>query len=84
MAVMTMSSVRDYLADKRRATLTDIALHFDSRPEAVRPVLDRWQEKGRVEVLQGASACGKSSSACGCCTKPEAVYVWLDDTARRH
>lgn len=78
MAVMTMSSVRSYLADRRRATLKDVALHFDSDPEAVRLVLDRWRDKGRIEVLTGESACGKSGSACGCCTGPEPVYVWLE------
>lgn len=73
-----MSSVRAYLSERGRATLNDVALHFDSQPDAVRPVLERWEEKGRLEVLEGASACHKSSSACGCCTKPEAVYVWRE------
>lgn len=83
MAVMTMSSVRDYLAERRRATLRDVALHFDTAPEAARQVLEQWRAKGRVEVLNSESACGKSGAACGCCKGPEPVYVWLDMSVPR-
>lgn len=81
MPVMTMSSVRDYLVANRRATLADIAVHFGSAPDAVRPVVERWQEKGRIEVVAPESSCGKSGPACGCCAGPAAVYVWRDAPA---
>lgn len=79
MAMMTMSGVRTYLSEHHRVSLTDIATHFDSSPEAVRQVLDHWEAKGKVRRLMADSAgcCGKSGSSCSCSHKPEEIYEWL-------
>ncbi len=71
---MILSQVRDYLEHRGQATLADIALHFDTEPEAMRGMLDRWVSKGRVERRKTEAACGTSCSRCN----PAAMelYVW--------
>jgi hypothetical protein len=70
---MTPSEVKGYLADRRRATVGDIATHFGSSPDAVAQVLRLWLDKGRVKCLPG-HAC---PAGCGCGTRPEDVYEWV-------
>jgi len=74
--MLTMSSVRDYLAQTGRASLEDIAVHFDSSPEAARQVLDHWLAKGKVRRTEQGGGCGKASSSCCCASKPQEVYEW--------
>ncbi|SEH40191.1 FeoC-like transcriptional regulator [Magnetospirillum fulvum] len=74
--MLTMSSVRDYLAENGRASLEDIAVHFDSSPEAARQVLDHWLAKGRVRRFEQGGGCGKASSSCSCASKPQEIYEW--------
>jgi predicted ArsR family transcriptional regulator len=71
---MTLSTLRDYLSTKGRVTLSDIAIHFDTTPEAARPLLDRWREKGRVLCHEGGQTCGKAN--CSCSAPLPAVYEW--------
>ena len=54
---MILSEVRDYLQQRGRATLADIALHFDTEPDAVRGMLQIWIQKGKVH-RQMATASG--------------------------
>lgn len=71
---MILSDIRDYLSDHGQATLADIALHFDSEPEAMRGMLERWVSKGKVERRKVEAACGTSCNRCD----PAAMelYVW--------
>jgi predicted ArsR family transcriptional regulator len=71
---MILSQVRDYLEQRGQATLADIALHFDTEPEAIRGMLERWVSKGRVERRKTEAACGTSCNRCD----PAAMelYVW--------
>jgi DNA-binding MarR family transcriptional regulator len=71
---MILSQIRDYLVERRQASLADIALHFDSEPSAVRGMLDHWVRKGRVERRKVEAACGTSCNRCD----PAAMelYIW--------
>ncbi len=71
---MILSEIRDYLAHRGQATLADICLHFDSEPEAVRGMLERWVSKGKVEHRKVEAACGTSCNRCD----PAAMelYIW--------
>ena len=71
---MILSQVRDYLKHRGQATLADLALHFDTQPEAMRGMLDRWVSKGQVERRKVEAACGTSCNRCD----PAAMelYVW--------
>lgn len=71
---MTASEVKVYLQGRGRASLSDIAVHFGSSPDAVRQVLQLWRDKGRARLLT-ESCCNTAS--CNCGKKPDDVYEWV-------
>ena len=73
---MILSDVRDYLKQRGQCTLSDIALHFDTDPDAVRGMLEIWMRKGKVEKLSATNSCGSSCNSC----EPSAteIYVWRE------
>lgn len=71
---MILSEVRDYLRERGQATLGDIALHFDTDPQAMRGMLDIWVQKGRVERSSLMPACGSSCNKCDMATTE--IYRW--------
>jgi DNA-binding IclR family transcriptional regulator len=69
---MILAEVRDYLAARGRAPLTDLAARFDVDAEAVRAMLDHLVRKGRLRRLDAVgSACG---GCCGCADQLPEVY----------
>lgn len=73
---MTPSEVKNYLTERKIATLNDIALHFDMEPDAVRGILDIWIMKGRVRIHQG-DECSSGSCCGGCGEHYKDIYEWL-------
>jgi len=75
---MILSQVRDYLKQRGQCTLSDIALHFDTDPDAVRGMLEVWIRKGKVEKHSATKSCGTSCQSCD----PAAteVYSWREHT----
>ena len=73
---MIVTDVRDYLKQQGQASLRDMALVFNMDQDALRPVVEQWIAKGKVELLPPGSACGGSCSAC----EPETIelYQWID------
>ncbi len=71
---MILSEVRDYLRERRQASLGDIALHFDSDPEAVRGMLEVWVRKGKVERSTLMPACGSGCNKCDVASTE--IYRW--------
>lgn len=57
-----------------QVSLSDIALHFDIEPDAVRGMLDIWIKKGKVHRRSATSSCGTSCSQCD--TAATEIYVW--------
>jgi hypothetical protein len=45
---MILSELQDYLCQRGSASLADMANRFDTDPEALRPMLARFERKGRV------------------------------------
>ena len=72
-----LSELRSYLQTHGRAPLSDIALHLQMDPDAVRPLLERWQRKGKVFKLEGSDNCGSGCSKC----EPDSIeiYQWGND-----
>ena len=68
-----LRDVADYLRLRGHASLDDLASHFDTSPEAMRGMLDRWIAKGKV-VHCPASACRGCKSACD--SAPGDAYEW--------
>jgi hypothetical protein len=77
-----LSEVRDYLQQRGRATLADIALHFDTEPDAVRGMLQVWIRKGKVHKQMATASCGGSCTQCDPASTE--IYVWNQATAGEH
>jgi hypothetical protein len=45
---MILSEIKRYLVEHKQATLGDLAIHFDTDPEAMRGMLEQWIQRGRV------------------------------------
>lgn len=73
---MTPSEVKRYLTERKVAPLSDIAIHFDMEPDAVRGLLGHWIRKGRVRLLQDPGCKGGGCGGCGEHVASE-VYEWL-------
>jgi putative ferrous iron transport protein C len=73
---MILSEVKRYLQDRGQATLMDIALHFGTQADALRPMLTVWMRKGKVERLRAEARCGTSCQRCD----PAAteIYRWSE------
>ncbi|MDZ7641746.1 MAG: FeoC-like transcriptional regulator [Desulfurivibrio sp.] len=73
-----LTAIKDYLKQHRRASLHDLALHFDTEPEAMRAMLARWTAKGKVSLLTPAADCGGKCGGGGCCDAGPAaeIYQW--------
>jgi predicted ArsR family transcriptional regulator len=70
-----LSDIKRYLMQRGQASLGDIALHFDSPPEAVRGMLEQWMRKGKVRRHMATSACGGSCNKCDLSTTE--IYEWI-------
>jgi hypothetical protein len=71
-----LSEVRDYLRQRGQATLADIALHFDSDPDALRGVLQVWVRKGKVQRQMVTASCGGSCTQCDPASTE--LYLWKE------
>ena len=71
---MILSELRDYLKSHRRATLIDMAHRFNSDPDALRGMLEKWVAKGKVEKLSEAATC--NNGCCKCDPAATEVYEW--------
>lgn len=72
-----LMEVRDYLASRKEASVSDVAAHFAISVETARAVLEHWVRKGKAsrlsleECRQCALHCDNSWEA----------YQWLDQTS---
>ena len=76
---MILSDIKRYLAARGQATLADMALHFQSSPDAVRGMLEVWAGKGKVRRHLAAASCGSSCSKCDPASVE--IYEWIGDRA---
>lgn len=73
---MILSEVRSYLQTHRRAALADMAIRFNTDPDALRGMLSKWVAKGRVVKLPVGTPCG--STCCHCDPQTIEIYEWRD------
>ena len=75
-----MSILRDvagYLQRRKHASLNDLAMYFDTSPDAMRGMLDKWIAKGKVMRCPAAACQGCSST---CSAAPGEAYEWVADS----
>ena len=80
---MILSDLRDYLAERQRASMADMVNRFDIDPEALLGMLEQWEAKGRVRRIDAAGsdprACG---SCCACAESDSRIYEWVGRAPR--
>ena len=72
---MILADIRGYLQARGQATLADLALHFDTDPQAMRGMLEQWVRKGKVRKKALNISCGSSCDKCD--TAATEVYEWI-------
>ena len=71
---MILGRLSQYLSERHRASLADMALGLAASPEAVEAMLATLERKGRVRRLPAGSSCGKT---CGKCDpRATQIYEW--------
>lgn len=61
---MILTRILDLLAERKVASLAEIARAVDSKPDAVRSMLQTLQRKGRVHRVEVPGGCGSSCHQC--------------------
>ena len=75
---MILSEMRDYLHNQKRASIKDIALHFEMDADATRGLLAVWIKKGKIKnTTAGGPACG--TSCCQCDPLVTEIYEWIEN-----
>lgn len=70
--------LRDFLQQRRRASLQDLALRFAMDADTLRPMLHKWINKGKIRKASVSGECG--GSCCKCDPALTEIYEWLDNT----
>ncbi len=71
---MLLTDIRDYLSSRKRASIADIAGHFEMEVTAMEGLLASWLAKGRVRRLKDHLPCG----TCGKCESSVTdIYEWV-------
>ncbi len=66
--------LRNYLLERRRVSLRDLAWHFGVEPDAMRGMLEHWIRKGKIKREESCPPCG--SGCCNCAPDLTEFYVW--------
>lgn len=73
--MVTPLQIKKYLKQRGIVPLQDIAFHFKSEIDIIRPMLDIWVRKGKAKKQAGDLGCQK-----GCCKCDPAMietYKWI-------
>lgn len=71
---MILTNIKQYLREHKRATLQNLALHFDMELDAMRGMLEHWIRKGKVRRQIVKNAC----KGCSECNSSEIeFYEWI-------
>jgi putative ferrous iron transport protein C len=73
---MILSDIKQYLQERGQATLADLALHFGTEPATVRPMLEVWMRKGKVQRREAGTGCGTSCRRWGVAATE--IYCWSE------
>lgn len=73
------SEVKAYLKERRRASLGEIAIHFDTTADAAKALVEIWLAKARVRKVEAEAGACATTCVKGCCDPGQAaeVYEWV-------
>lgn len=73
---MDLIQLKHYLRTRKIVPLQDMALHFRVHVETVRPLLEMWISKGKVQKRAGAG--GACQGCCKCDPATIEIYEWVE------
>ncbi|PPC91301.1 MAG: sugar metabolism transcriptional regulator [Methylobacter sp.] len=73
---MILAELRDYLKQQQRVTLSDLVNHFHIEANALRGMLAKWIDKGKLRKTGLESNCG--TGCCKCDPALTEIYEWLE------
>jgi hypothetical protein len=71
---MILSDIGHYVKEHQQVTLSQIALHFNAKPDAVRGILDIWVRKGKISRQSATASCGSTCQQCDIASTE--IYIW--------
>ncbi|MCF7987196.1 MAG: FeoC-like transcriptional regulator [Methylovulum sp.] len=74
---MILSDLRTYLKQQQRVALRDLSIHFNMDADALRGMLSKWVNKGRVRKTALETACG--TQCCKCDASLTEIYEWVEN-----
>ncbi|WP_310601408.1 FeoC-like transcriptional regulator [Desulfobulbus sp.] len=74
---MDLITVKQYLRMRKIVPLQDLAFHFQTEADSIRPLLDIWMKKGKVRKRTGDAATG-CKGCCKCDPATIEVYEWVE------
>ncbi len=72
---MILSDIQKFIFDNKRASIADLKIHFRMDSDALRGMLNRLVQKGRICKMEEAKKCGGCSS---CADDATEIYVWVN------
>lgn len=76
---MLLTDIRDYLQIKGRASLQELARHFNVQETAMQQMLTFWITKQKVKLNRQPLAQTQSCSDCSSCNdSTHQIYSWCD------
>ena len=78
---MTLRELKIYLSSRGRASVAEMAVHFDSSPEVVRALVDRWRSRDCIRLVRHCGLCSGGGD-CGNSAATE-VYEWISKAPTR-
>jgi hypothetical protein len=75
---MILSDIKQYLSQRGSASLSDISMHFNTEPGAMRGMLEQWIRKGQVTKHIASSTCNSSCNKCD--SDSVELYQWVETT----
>ena len=79
---MILSDIGHYVKEHQQVTLSQIALHFNAKPDAVRGILDIWVKKGKISRQSATASCGSTCQQCD--TASTEIYIWGTTSDNAH
>ncbi|GAB4262180.1 MAG: FeoC-like transcriptional regulator [Methylomicrobium sp.] len=73
---MILSDLRDYIKQQHKVALIDLVNHFHMDADALRGMLSKWINKGKIKKVAANSSCG--TSCCKCDSALTEIYEWVD------
>lgn len=73
---MNLIAIKQFMAERKLASLSEIAMHFKTEADAARPLLEVWVAKGKMKKTASAQKKG-CSGCCQCSTANHEVYEWV-------